>query len=88
MDDASLEPLINSLPEGYSVVTYRDARYGMSVEYFNQGASVKVYAEELGGSDHISLNFYYLNDGFRLKTCEMPREKVVEFLRHHRPVDA
>jgi hypothetical protein len=52
------------------------------------GSSAKLVAEELGGRDYISLNLYRLRSGARLKPCEMPREKVVDFVTGLRPEGA
>ena len=71
---------IQLLKPGYQVVIYRGKKYGVTRTDFNKGKSIKVYAEELGGSDFISLNFYMLNSGDRLKPCEMLEEKVLDFL--------
>lgn len=72
--------LINGLPEGYSEGIYQGRRYGISKTTFNQGKSSKVFAEELGGTDFISLNFYQTSKKDLLKPCEMPVAKVVDFL--------
>ena len=40
---------IEKLPVGYSVVWYRKKKYGVSRTDYNDGKSIKVYAEELGG---------------------------------------
>jgi hypothetical protein len=71
---------IQLLKPGHQVVSYKGKKYGVTRTDFNKGKSIKVYAEELGGSDFISLNFYMLNSGDRLKPCEMPEEKVLDFL--------
>ena len=55
-----------------------------SISRFNEGQSVKLVAEELGGTDYISLNMYLLNAGPQLFPCEMPAEKVIAFLRAFR----
>ncbi len=47
---------------------------------FSGGNSQKLVAEELGGTDYISLNLYRLTSGTRLKPCEMPEAKVIEFV--------
>lgn len=52
---------------------------------FNAGRSTKLVAEELGGRDYISLNFYDLRSGARLKPCEMPAEKVIAFVLAYQP---
>ncbi|MEL6254171.1 MAG: peptide methionine sulfoxide reductase [Bacteroidota bacterium] len=72
---------IDRIPEGYSEASYKGKKYGLSKEIFNQGKSFKIYAEELGGKDFISLNFYQTSDKELLKPCEMPAEKVIDFLK-------
>ncbi|MDC6405702.1 MULTISPECIES: peptide methionine sulfoxide reductase [Maribacter] len=67
-------------PEGYSTGMYRGKKYGISKTTFNKGKSFKLYAEELGGSDFISMNFYSTKEKELLKPCEMPEAKVVDFL--------
>jgi len=70
------------IPEGYSEGWYEGRRYGITKTVFNRGRSFKLYAEELGGSDFISLNLYRTAAGHHLKPCEMPEAKVLHFLRH------
>lgn len=72
--------LLQALPCGYSEVEYQQRRYGLSKSVYNQGRSLKLFAEELGGTDFVSLNYYITKSGHYLKPCEMPREKVVAFL--------
>lgn len=72
--------LINRIPEGYSEGTYQGRRYGVSKQVFNNGKSQKIFAEELGGNDFISLNYYQTSDQDWLKPCEMPEAKVIAFL--------
>lgn len=58
----------------------------MTVERFNAGESVKIYAEELKGTNFISLNFYTSSSQHHLKPCEMPEEKVIHFLLNQKPI--
>ena len=53
----------------------------MSRTDFAGEKSTKVYAEERGGNDYISFNYYRTKNGGLLKTCEMPEEKVLGFLK-------
>lgn len=76
-----LKTLIFRIPEGYSEGSYNGRKYGITRTDFNAGKSFKVYAEELGGSDFISLNFYETKTGELLKPCEMPEGKVIAFLK-------
>lgn len=75
---------IESIPAGYSEASYKGKKYGLSKEIFNQGKSFKIYAEELGGNDFISLNYYLTSKQAILKPCEMPAEKVIDFLKEAR----
>lgn len=72
---------IKMLPEGYSEGIYQGRKYGITKNTFNNGSSFKVYAEELGGSDFISLNYYLTKKQDLLKPCEMPERKVIDFLQ-------
>jgi len=71
---------IKLLPLGYSVVLFDDKKYGVTRTDFNNGKSIKLYAEELGGNDFISLNYYITNQNELLKPCEMPEQKVIYFI--------
>lgn len=71
---------IQTLAEGYTLVRYRGRTWGLSKSVLCGGRSIKLYAEELGGSDFISCNIYSTDSGLILKPCEMPKEKVLRFL--------
>jgi len=73
---------IRALSKGYSEVLYRNQKYGVTRTDFNHGRSIKVYAEELGGTDYISLNYYITTKAESLKPCEMPEQKVIDFLEN------
>jgi len=69
-------------PNGYSEGIYLDKTYGITKSTFNKNKSFKIYAEELGGTNFISLNFYITTNNELLKPCEMPAEKVIHFLQN------
>lgn len=73
---------IKLLNIGYSEVYYGHKKYGVTKDIFNQGKSFKIYAKELGGKDFISLNYYITSTSKQLKPCEMPKEKVMHFLKN------
>ncbi|MEM9526464.1 MAG: peptide methionine sulfoxide reductase [Bacteroidota bacterium] len=77
---ANWQQVLHSLPTGYTEGTYERRRYGISLTLFNEGRSLKLFAEELGGNDFISLNYYQTSKGEQLKPCELPVEKVMRFL--------
>lgn len=76
---------ISRLPQGTCTGAAAGKRYVATRSVFNAGRSSKVVAEELGGPDYISLNFYALENGPRLYPCEMHAEKVISFLRAFEP---
>ena len=71
---------IRKLPLGYSEVIYLNKKFGVTRNDFNNGSSYKIFAQELGGKDFISLNYYITTISESLKPCEMPRQKVIDFL--------
>ena len=74
--------IIESLPEGYSEGIYKEAKYGITKNTFNGGKSFKVFAKSLSGNDFISLNYYITTKKEWLKPCEMPEQKVIDFLKN------
>jgi hypothetical protein len=83
MHQQSLVDKINDIPIGYTEVYFQGRKYGLSRTVFNQGRSTKVYAEELGGNDFISFNFYCTTNKELLKPCEMPTTKVLDFINNY-----
>ncbi|MDA7922054.1 hypothetical protein N9Z18_02665 [Verrucomicrobiales bacterium] len=83
-----IRELLNSIPEGTSRGQYREKTYLVSKSLHNDGQSIKLFAEEAGGDDFVSLNFYETSQGESLKPCEMPEEKVLTFLREYKPTES
>ncbi|MCK0146405.1 peptide methionine sulfoxide reductase [Arenibacter sp. F26102] len=77
-----LSERIKAIPLGYSCVLFQNKKYGVTRSNFNKGKSIKVYAEELGGNDFISFNFYITDKTEQLKPCEMPHAKVINFINN------
>ncbi len=74
------DPKIKALKDGSYDVSYQGKRYLLSKETHLEGKLIKLYAEELGANDFISLNYYPELGGGLLKPCEMPPEKVILFI--------
>ncbi|MBY5931583.1 hypothetical protein KUV51_01120 [Tateyamaria omphalii] len=74
------ETALAALPAGTFQGTAHGRRYVVTKTLFARGKSVKLVAEELGGTDYISLNWYALGSGGQLKPCEMPEKKVRAFV--------
>lgn len=73
---------IRNIPEGYSEGSYKNRKYGITKTSFNTGNSFKIYGEELGGTNFVSLNYYITKKKDLLKPCEMPEQKVIDFLEN------
>lgn len=79
--DSAFLRSFDALPTGGYGGTYLGKRYRITKRQMSNGRSQKLEAEELGGSDYISFNLYRLATGqVLLKPCEMPEDKVVEFV--------
>lgn len=70
----------DGLPFGDFTGTADGRRYVVVKSGFAGGASQKLVAEELGGTDYISLNLYRTRSGALLRPCEMPESKVIAFV--------
>ena len=83
MGNSDFHTKISQLPEGAYDVIYLNRRYLLRKETQLEGKLIKLYAEELGGNDFISLNYYPQLQGGLLKPCEMPKSKVMDFILEH-----
>ena len=73
---------IQKIPEGYSQGVYMYRKYGIIKSIFNNGGSFKIYGEELGGTNFVSLNYYITKRKELIKPCEMTTQKVKHFLKN------
>ncbi|WP_299152125.1 hypothetical protein [uncultured Tateyamaria sp.] len=73
------------MPHGTFTATAYGRRYVVTKSSFAGGKSIKLVAEELGGPDYISLNWYDLASGAQLRPCEMSDQKVRAFVDAARP---
>ena len=72
---------LKNLPHGYSRGKFESRVYGVTVNRSPDNRRMNLFAEDLSGSDIVSFNLYFLNDGQPiLKPCEMSRQKVVDFV--------
>jgi hypothetical protein len=79
-----LQKYIDGLPEGYSEVIFEGRRHGVSVSTHNGGRSYKVFARNLGGRGYISFNYYRTGVNELLRPCEMPKDRVIRFLKNYK----
>ena len=69
-----------TLPNGANDVYYKNRRYLLRKETLLDGKLLKIYAEELGGNDIVSGNYYPTIKEGTLKPCEMSDAKVIDFV--------
>lgn len=85
MTSTPVADLVARLPRGASTVRYRGRRWAVTTTTYAGGRSLKLWAEELGGTQFVSANVYLGVDGERFRPCEMPEDRVLDFLRHWSP---
>ena len=82
MNETEFYMKLLALPNGANNVLYNDKHYLLRKETLLEGKLLKVYAEELGGNDVVSGNYYPTMKGGMLKPCEMSDKKVIDFVLH------
>ena len=73
------------MPEGTFRGSTPDGTYVVTKTQAAGGKAWSLVAAGLGGRDYISLNLYRTSRGALLKPCEMPAEKVVDFVLAVKP---
>lgn len=75
-----------ALPEGAGRGRHGGRTWGVTVNRSADGRRVWLYGEEQGGTDKVSFNLYLTSTGQPiLKPCEMPDEKVIDFVLAYEP---
>lgn len=82
MNETEFYTKLLALSDGANDVRYLGKRYLLRKETLLEGKLLKVYAEELGGNDIVSGNYYPTMKGGMLKPCEMSDKKVIDFILH------
>lgn len=82
MNETEFYTKLLALPNGANNVRYLGKRYLLRKETLLEDKLLKVYAEELGGNDIVSGNYYPTMKGGMLKPCEMSDKKVIDFILH------
>lgn len=80
MNETEFYTKLLALPDGANDVMYLGKRYLLRKETLLEGKLLKVYAEELGGNDIVSGNYYPTIKEGMLKPCEMSNKKVTDFI--------
>jgi hypothetical protein len=82
MNETEFYTKLLALPNGANDVIYLDKRYLLRKETLLEAKLIKVYAQELGGNDIVSGNYYPTLKSGMLKPCEMSDVKVIDFILH------
>ena len=85
MNETAFYTRLLILPDGANDVIYHNKRYLLRKETLLKGKLIKVYAEELGGNNIVSGNYYPTIKGGTLKPCEMSDKKVIDFILYALP---
>jgi len=83
--DKQFHTRLLQLSDGSYNVLYNEKRYLLSKQTLLENRLIKLYAEELGANDFISLNYYV--GKHLLKPCEMPQKKVIHFVENLELID-
>ncbi len=86
MNDTEFYANLLALPNGANDVRYLGKRYLLRKVTLLNGKLLKVYAQELGGNDIVSGNYYPTIKNGMLKPCEMSDEKVIDFVQHAKTI--
>jgi len=68
------------IPEGYSTGYFQNLQYKIIKTSCIGGRSQKIEALQMGGNDYISCNIYFTTDKVHFKPCEMPLDKILDFI--------
>jgi len=82
MNETEFYTKLLALPNGANDVLYLEKRYLLRKETLLNNKLLKIYAEELGGNDIVSGNYYPTMKNGLLKPCEMSDKKVIDFVLH------
>ena len=76
-----LEVLIRAIPEGWSRIQIDGQSWAMTRTTRAGGRVISVAAERLGASESLGANVWATSSGAVLRPCEVPEDKVMNFLR-------
>jgi len=76
-----LDALIRAIPEGWSRVTVDGRSWAVTRTTRAGGKAISLDAELLGSAERLGANVWVTSDGAVLRPCEVPEQKVVQFLR-------
>lgn len=84
-EDRDLAALVSLIPEGSSRTHIAGQPWSISRTTRAGGKVVSIDAEHLGGTEQLGANVWLTTEGAVLRPCEVPEEKVMQFLRAAAP---
>lgn len=79
--DQELDALIGAIPEGWSRAQIAGQSWGVTRTTRAGGRAISFDAERLGDTEQLGANVWITSEGAVLRPCEVPEEKVMQFLR-------
>ena len=79
--DRELDALIRVIPEGWTRVQVAGEGWGIARTTRAGGKTISFDAEHLGTKEHLGANVWNTSEGSVLRPCEVPEERVMQFLR-------
>jgi peptide-methionine (S)-S-oxide reductase len=79
--DRELDGLISAIPEGWTRVQLAGQSWGITRTTRAGGKTISFDADRLGDSEQFGANVWNTSGGSVLRPCEVPEEKVMQFLR-------
>lgn len=79
--DHELDALIERIPEGWSRARIAGRSWGVTRTTRAGGKVISVDAERLGDTEQLGANVWITSEGAVLRPCEVPEEKLMQFLR-------
>lgn len=79
--DEELDTLLTTIPEGWSRTEVAGRAWGVTRTTHAEGKVISLNAERLGDTEQLSANVWITSEGPILRPCEVPAEKVLQFLR-------
>ncbi|MFP4518822.1 MAG: hypothetical protein ACLFQ5_05145 [Oceanicaulis sp.] len=76
---------LNQLKPGHQTGRFKGERWSVTVTGAPGDTVRKLYGERFSGGDHVSFNLYTTASGPKLRPCEMPEAKVIEFVLGFKP---
>lgn len=76
-----LDALVGAIPEGWSRVQIAGQIWGVTRTTHAGGKVISVNAERLSDTEQLGANVWITSEGAVLRPCEVPEEKVMQFLR-------